>query len=74
MSKKKKREDPGNYKRPGSGMKFFLLALAIAFFIIAVHQSITVGFQYSYWIFMLSLSLVFLHRYKSQHNGINKKK
>lgn len=69
----KKKDDPRNYKRPGSGMKFFLLALAIAFFIIAVHQSITVGFQYSYWIFMLSLSLVLLHRYKSQQGGVNNK-
>ncbi len=59
---------PQNKKteKEGTGKKFILLAIAFALFIIGVHQSITVGFEYSYWIFMLSLSLVFLHRYKTQ--------
>ncbi len=64
-------ENPKNYKRPGSGMKFFILALAFAFLVIGVHQSITVGFEYSYWIFMLSLSLVLLHRFISQKGGLD---
>lgn len=56
-------------KKEGTGTKFILLAIAFALFIIGIHQSITVGFEYSYWIFMLSISLVFLHRYKSQKEG-----
>jgi hypothetical protein len=55
--------------KEGASKKFILLALAFAFFVIGIHQSITVGFEYSYWIFMLSISLVFLHRYKSQKEG-----
>jgi hypothetical protein len=42
------------------------LYLAFAIFIIGIHQSITVGFEYSYWIFMLSISLLLLHRYLKQ--------
>lgn len=56
-------------KKEGTSKKFILLAIAFALFIIGIHQSITVGFEYSYWIFMLSISLVFLHRYKSQKEG-----
>jgi hypothetical protein len=42
-------------------MKFFdtiLLSLAIGFFIIGLHQSFTVGFEVSYWIFMITLALL----------------
>ncbi|CAN5456750.1 hypothetical protein BH23BAC1_BH23BAC1_02300 [soil metagenome] len=42
-------------------MKIFntvILSLAIGFLIIGIHQSLTVGFEASYWIFMISLSLI----------------
>lgn len=65
MSKPKNTEN----RKEGTSKKFILLAIAFALFIIGIHQSITVGFEYSYWIFMLSLSLVFLHRYKTQKEG-----
>ncbi|RUA35260.1 MAG: hypothetical protein DSY77_02920 [Bacteroidetes bacterium] len=45
---------------------FIIIGLAFAFFVIGIHQSITVGFEYSYWIFMLSISLLLLHRYLKQ--------
>ena len=35
-----------------------VLALAGAFLIIGVHQTITVGFGGSYWLFMLSIGLL----------------
>ena len=34
-----------------------LLSLAVAFFIIGVHQGFTVGLAPSYWLFMLSTGL-----------------
>jgi len=55
---------------------FIIIGLAFAFFVIGIHQSITVGFGYSYWIFMLSISLLLLHRYlkqKNQHKKDSKK-
>lgn len=39
-----------------------ILALATGFLIIGIHQTITLGFEVSYWIFMISLSLLFLFR------------
>lgn len=45
---------------------FIIIGLSFAFFVIGIHQSITVGFEYSYWIFMLSISLLLLHRYLKQ--------
>ncbi len=62
MKKNQNKKD----QKESTGKKFILLAIAFALFIIGIHQSITVGFEYSYWIFMLSISLVFLHRYKTQ--------
>ncbi|MGJ3235796.1 hypothetical protein [Marivirga sp.] len=47
---------------------FIIIGLAFALFVIGIHQSITVGFEYSYWIFMLSISLLLLHRYLKQKN------
>lgn len=53
---------------------FVWLALAFALFVIGIHQALTVGFEYSYWIFMLSISLLLLHRYKNkpEDNSPNK--
>lgn len=62
MKKNQNKKD----QKESTGKKFILLAIAFALFIIGIHQSITVGFEYSYWIFMLSISLVFLHKYKTQ--------
>ncbi len=45
---------------------FIIVGLAFAFFVIGIHQSLTIGFEYSYWIFMLSISLLLLHRYLKQ--------
>ena len=39
-----------------------VLALAVATFVIGVHQTFTVGFEYSYWIFMITASLVLFNR------------
>ena len=63
MTKKKKKEE----NKPVT-KNFIWLALAFALFVIGIHQSLTVGFEYSYWIFMLSISLLLLHRYKSKPN------
>ena len=39
-----------------------ILALSAAFMIIGIHQTITLGFEVSYWIFMLSISMFFLYK------------
>lgn len=39
-----------------------VLALSAVFMIIGIHQTITLGFEVSYWIFMLSLSMFFLYK------------
>lgn len=42
-------------------MKIFdtvILSIAIGFLIIGIHQSFTVGFEASYWIFMITLALL----------------
>lgn len=44
-------------------LKYTLVfALLVATFIIGVHQTIVLGFEYSYWIFMLSVILLLLLR------------
>jgi hypothetical protein len=53
-------------------MKIFdttLLSLAIGFFIIGLHQSFTVGFEVSYWIFMITLALLLW--FKIRRNSSN---
>jgi len=40
------------------------LSVIIVGFIIGVHQSITVGFQESYWIFMLTFVLYLIYAYQ----------
>lgn len=57
-----------------------IFSLAIAILIIALHQSITVGFNHSYWIFMLALGLLFWLKLRinkkesTKNNTINKHK
>lgn len=53
--------------------RFWLIMIfsaAVAFFIIGVHQAMTVGIINSYWIFMLCLGLLFLYKLlKGQGNN-----
>ena len=51
-----------------------ILFIAAAFLIIGVHQTITNGFEISYWIFMVSLSLYFLSRLIVQKEEKKKEK
>lgn len=46
-------------------MKIILLSLAVAFFIIGIHQLMTVGLAASYFFFMLTAGLVFYVRLKT---------
>ena len=39
-----------------------ILALAVASFVIGVHQTFTQGFELSYWIFMITASLLIFNR------------
>lgn len=43
-----------------------ILSLAAGFFIIGVHQTITVGLMYSYWLLMLSLLLLYFFQYRKK--------
>lgn len=64
--------------------KNIILSLTVVFFIIGVHQTITLGFEVSYWIFMLSISMYLTYRLvgnmnkekpaKSVKNSVKKKK
>ena len=42
--------------------KNIILYLSAAFLIIGIHQTITLGFDVSYWIFMLTISMFLLYR------------
>jgi Mg2+/citrate symporter len=45
---------------------FFFLAMGL--FVIGIYESMVTGISDSYWIFMISLSLLFLYGYrKNQH-------
>ena len=54
--------------------RIIVLYISAAFLIIGIHQSITQGFEYSYWIFMITLSLYFLSRLLDQKDGKGKTK
>jgi len=45
-------------------LDIILLVLALSFFIIGVHQSITVGRAESYWLFMVGLTFLFTYGYR----------
>jgi general stress protein CsbA len=48
--------------------------LAMGLFVIGIYESMTRGVSESYWIFMISLSLLFLYGYrKNMHQEKNKK-
>lgn len=68
MSRQKKTIKGKESQTHPSKPNFIIIGLAFALFVIGIHQSITVGFEYSYWIFMLSISLLLLHRYLKQKN------
>ncbi|MEQ9424441.1 MAG: hypothetical protein RJQ09_08500 [Cyclobacteriaceae bacterium] len=53
-------------------MKLFdtiIFTLAIGFTIIGFHQAFTVGIAESYWIFMLSLSLLLLYKLRKKNDS-----
>jgi len=53
-----------------------IFSLAVACFVIGLHQSITVGFQYSYWLFMFTFGLLFwykLRKDKALHSDDSKR-
>jgi amino acid permease len=55
--------------------KIIVLSLAAAFLIIGIHQTITLGFEVSYWIFMLTISMYLFYRLiDSTEKGPKKKK
>ena len=55
--------------------KNIVLSLSAAFLIIGIHQTITLGFEVSYWIFMLSISMFLFYRLiGSADKGPKKKK
>jgi len=45
-----------------------ILSVAAGLLVIGIHQTMINGLEYSYWIFMLSLSLLFLYRLKKPKN------
>lgn len=46
-----------------------LLVITLAMLTIGVHQSMTVGFAASYWIFMVALGTWFLYGYRKNKNS-----
>lgn len=48
-------------KPPVKWYNFVIISLAAGFLIIGVHQTVTLGFEVSYWLFMLSISLLLLN-------------
>jgi len=56
-----------------SRTKIIILSIAVAFFIIAVHQTITLGFEFSYWLFMIPISLILLIKLIDQRKSTHKK-
>lgn len=49
--------------------EIIVFSLAVAFFIIGVHQTFTVGLIESYWIFMFTGALLLLYRIKKAPNN-----
>lgn len=45
------------------GWGIILLSLSAGLLIIGVHQTMVVGLVHSYWIFMLSVSLLLLYKF-----------
>jgi hypothetical protein len=49
-----------------NALQYILLSLSVGFLIIGIHQTMTNGLAYSYWIFMLSVSLLLLYKYRKK--------
>lgn len=47
-----------------------ILSLTVVIFIIGVHQTFTVGLMYSYWIFMFSIVLLLILKYRKGKNRV----
>ncbi len=45
-------------------LQIIILTFSAVLFLIGLHQTMTLGFMYSYWIFMLSISLILLYKLK----------
>ncbi len=43
-----------------------IFILAVGFTLIGIHQSMIIGIAYSYWIFMISISLLLLYRLRKK--------
>ena len=41
-----------------------IISLAVAFIIIGIHQTMTIGFEQAYWLIMIALTLFFLYNYR----------
>ncbi len=46
-----------------------IFALAVATFIIAVHQTFTLGLMHAYWIFMISISFLLLYKMRKNQRA-----
>ncbi len=46
-----------------------IFTLAVGFTLIGIHQSMMVGIAYSYWIFMISISLLLLYRLRKKNQS-----
>jgi hypothetical protein len=51
-----------------------LFFMAIGLFLIGINQAMVLGFANSYWIFMVSLTLLFLYSYRKGRNSKTTKK
>lgn len=49
-----------------------IFTLSIGFTLIGIHQTMVVGLAYSYWIFMLSISLLLLYRLRKKNTQSTK--
>ncbi len=47
-----------------------ILSITVVIFIIGVHQTFTVGLMYSYWIFMFSIVLLLILKYRKGKNRV----
>jgi hypothetical protein len=51
---------------------FFFIAMGV--FVIGIHQAIVHGISHSYWLFMLSLALLFINGYFKNKPGNDEQK
>jgi 4-hydroxybenzoate polyprenyltransferase len=54
------------------GIDSILFYLSLGLFVIATHQAFIIGISSSYWIFMCSLSLLFLYSYRKNKRNNSK--